>query len=361
MTNKVDILIPSKDRACQLHLLLSQISKNLKGIGRITITIQSSSDDFAKGYSLLKQRVASDDIFRNLRDNAEIVYHERDSLAGVFDSLTYLGDSKYILPLTDDEIFHKKYDLENAPASQYFFNNPSVLACAIRLGKNITPKVPESHRKALYVRGQPNFHNGEENIRLWSWPDNLHTYHWACIASVTGHIYRKDVYLEWFHKFGKDSFLEMEGRVVKYLLEKLFGLPKFFTKVLFTVDLIQMRFLKKIFGINEQDVLSQIFYKFLYHLPMVTRKGIPVMMVSPLESVTTCLDINSNQDWRGVYNKKHAEQHLIPVASNSILNQKYLKGEIISTDFIDESILDEPMIRDPGRMGKMGALNYISY
>ena len=350
MTNKVDILIPTKDRACQLHLLLSQISKNLKGIGRITITIQSSSDDFEKGYSILKQRVARDNTFRNLRKNAEIIYHKRDSLAGIIDSLKYLGESKYILPLTDDEIFHKKYDLENAPASQYFFNNPSVLACAIRLGKNITHKLPESHRKALYVNGQPTFHNGEENIMIWSWPDNLHTYHWACVASGTGHIYRKDAYLEWFHKFGQDNFLNIEGEGVKYLSRKLFGLPQLFDKVLDIADLIQMRFLNKVFGIYEQDVLRCVFYKFLYHIPILYREGIPFIMVSPLESVTTSLDINTTQEWRPVYSN--------PFASNIILNQKYLKGEIISTDFINTSILDEPAIRDPR---KISPFNYIRY
>ena len=294
--------------------------------------------------------MAGDDIFRDLRDNAEIVYHERDSLAGVIDSLTYLGESEYILPLTDDEIFHKKYDLENDPASHYFFNNPSVLACAIRLGENISPKLPESHQKALYLRARPAFLNVKEDVLLWNWPDNLHTYHWACIVSTTGNIYRKAIYLEWFHKFGQDNFLNIEGEGVKYLSRKLFGLPQLFDKVLDIADLIQMRFLNKVFGIHEQDVLRCIFYKFLYHIPILCREGIPVMMVSPLESVTTGLDLNTTQEWRQVYNN--------PLESNIMLNQKYLKGEIISTDFINTSILDEPAIRDPR---KISPFNYIRY
>ena len=83
---------------------------------------------------------------------------------------------------------------------------------------------------------------------------------------------------------------------------------------------------------------------------MLRRKGIPVIMVSPLESVTTSLDINTTQEWRLV-NKN-------PPVSNIILNQKYLKGEIISTDFINTSILDEPAIRDPR---KISPFNYIRY
>ena len=264
--------------------------------------------------------------------------------------------------MADDEILFKKYDLENSPASQYFFKNPNVLSCAIRLGKNITPTVPESHRKALYVKAQPRFIDVKENILVWSWPDNLHTYHWACIASTTGHIYRKEIYLKWFHEFGRHNFFQIEAKVPNHLSRELFGLPLWFDKLLYLADIIQMRYLHKFFDVDGQDVLTQIFYKFLYSVGIFHKKGIPLLMASPIESVTTCLDINTNQEWRKIesdYNKQIG-QYMDHLESNEFLNEKYLGGEIISSGFINNSIIDEPNTCKQSDE-KMEALNYTIY
>ena len=123
-----------------------------------------------------------------------------------------------------------------------------------------------------------------------------------------------------------------------------------------------MRFLYKVFGINEQDVLNQIFYKFLYRMRMFRQKEIPFMMVAPVESVTTALDINTTQDWRKIDNdyNKQIGLYMDPVASNEFLNEKYLNGEIISPDHFNYNIIDEPNPHHK-QDGKIQPLIYTKY
>ena len=74
----VDIVIPSKDRAIQLHLLLESMSRHLKGMGRITITWQVENLELRKGYELLKSRIEESDKFLDLRNNSKsIIWVER--------------------------------------------------------------------------------------------------------------------------------------------------------------------------------------------------------------------------------------------------------------------------------------------
>jgi hypothetical protein len=90
------LLIWSKDRACQLHLLLESLQKHLPGLFNTTVLYTTSSDKFEKGY----QRVQSE--FRSVKWITERDFH--------VDTLSIIENSKCdnLCFSTDDTIIYRK-------------------------------------------------------------------------------------------------------------------------------------------------------------------------------------------------------------------------------------------------------------
>ena len=63
----INLLIWSKNRACQLHLLLESLEKNMEGVFKTTVINTSSSEEFADGYA--KCLVAFPDVEFIYEDN----------------------------------------------------------------------------------------------------------------------------------------------------------------------------------------------------------------------------------------------------------------------------------------------------
>lgn len=345
----VDILIPTKDRAMQLHLLLESMRKHLKGMGRITISWQGSDDDFVAGYELLKKRAMNDGAFTALRDNSkEIIFRRRNSLREVYDAAIESGNSDYIMPLIDDDVFFKSYDLVNNQASLYLFDNQSVLACSIRVGDNLSNQLsssladglvqdkPVGHATSLFSAGKPRFiqinhtHELETEKKTtkshsrylkWAWPDNLNVPHWSAVWSTTSQIYRKIPYLKLFETIGRENFLQIEKQWQVKQFAEFLGLPYFLFNILCFTDKLQARFLKR-FGIYEQDILQITLSKILYRKRMKQNKkfNVPVHMTAPTQSVVVNLDAGVSHHREGGFGQDVVQT----------FNQKYLAGKIIA-------------------------------
>jgi hypothetical protein len=346
---KVDILIPSKDRPAQLHQLLSLISKNVNGIGQITITIQASNIDYKRGYEILNDRLLKDDHFKLLRNKSKITILYRDELSKISEALDHLGNSELLLVLSDDELFFGSIDFENNFAVKKFIDDSNILACSIRLGKNITPILPYTHK--YFTRAQPSFIEQSPEHLIWTWPDNLDTYHWACIFSTSGHIYRKNEYLKMFRLFGNENFLLIEGNAVKrFVKESLFISNNLLSFVQFLDHIIE-KVLRSLTKINPQPVIFNLFIKYLYRLKVFEKKSTQFKMISLGQSVTAAIDINTSQVWRD------DSPHFI---SNDAINQKYLHGYVFSNDVINSIEFDEPNLRDSNKIKGVSFINYVS-
>lgn len=348
--NCVDILIPSKDRAMQLHLLLESMGRYLKNMGRITIAWQGSNDDFIVGYELLKNRVMHDSAFITLRKNSkEIIFNKRNSLREVYDSAIESGNSDYIMPLIDDDVFFTDHDLVNNQASQYFFDNSSVLSCSIRVGDNLSDQLsssfadglildkPVGHATSLISSGKPRYNqpvysheldtgDNADNSRnlgflMWAWPDNMNVPHWNTIWSTTSHIYRKAQYLEHFRTIGRENFLLIEKHGQTRQLKEFIGLHSILFDMLSFIDKLQAKLLK-IFGLYEQNVLQILLSKVLYRKRLQQNRGFvkPVYMVAPENSVVVNLDAGVSHHREGGFGHNLVQ----------LFNQEYLAGKIIS-------------------------------
>ena len=358
LINKVDIVIPSKDRPIQLHLLLESMNKYLRGIGRITITCQSTTDDFQQGYDLLKKRVLKNTTFNDLRNNSnEIVFRKRNSLREVYKAFMDSGDSDYIMVLIDDDVFIRDYDLTNDSASKYLFQHKEVLACSIRLGDNLSDQVfyttddgiftdvPRGHANSLLLSGKPRFISPklgyetskliansyyEQDYLLWEWPSNLNVPHWSCIFSTTSHIYRKSIYLEMIKKFGRENFQVIEGKGFKYYKCILFKKYSILINIVKALDKFQMAISGKYFNFGSYEVFEVLLYKLLQRKNSWINETVPYLMVAPRKSVVAIMD----------YKTSHNRN--IDIDKTNTLNSFYLSGKIINLNDISYDMIFSP-------------------
>jgi len=339
----VDLIIPSKDRAMQLHLLLESMGKHLRSMGRITITWQGSNDNFIAGYELLKKRVLESPSFSSLRQHSkEIIFRQRNSLREVYDAAMDSGNSDYIMPLVDDDVFIRDYDLLNDPASKYFYEHDDTFACAIRLGDNLSEQVshslddgilhsqPRGHGDSVTITGKPKFiypvygymmsREGLEEYHskkylVFDWRKNLNVSHWSCFTSVTSMIYRKRDYVFLINKFGKNNFLRIEALGRLYYMKKAVSLSAIYYTFCFVNYLLS--FMLAPIGKTYNNDLLNYLYAFLSDT-FLFRKNIGNTIVVPKESVVAMFGSG------GSNNRKNIGDDI-----NVVLNDRYLSGKIL--------------------------------
>lgn len=121
----IKIFIPSKDRACQLDLLLRSIQKNFPDILEPTVMFTSSNDDYAEGYNVAMERHG---------DWVDFI-REKDVVTQFY---KFLDDANDIVGLfTDDSIFYRMADFDENIIRD-IMSIPEIWSFNLRLGKNIT-------------------------------------------------------------------------------------------------------------------------------------------------------------------------------------------------------------------------------
>jgi hypothetical protein len=345
--NKIDIIIPSKDRALQLHLLLESMNKFTKGIEYLVITWQGSNDKFKEAYILLEQRVKNDINFDALRKRTQkIIFIERNGLSEVYDAYQKLSEAKYVMPLVDDDVFLEYCDFNENEAIQYFFNSDDVHACALRLGNNLSSQVSitfdtgksknniNGHASSVDSSGKPRFiyplythfvnKKNDYKYCLWYWTFNQNIPHWSLTSSVTGYIYDKKDWFLLLNNFGKDNFLKIEAKGQKYYINKYLGNWKFLYEIFKKIDYVIYRiFLKK--SIYQTDFIATLFLKVFSIKDIKDKKvvvnGVKTLLLSPKQSIIYNINLGFSN-------------HRKEVGSGNIetLNLKYLNNFIIDID-----------------------------
>jgi hypothetical protein len=158
-------VIFSKNRACQLDLLLRSIKKYWDNYQKERFKVIYHYDKkFKKGYDILIKRFPW------------VEFKERTEFKQ--DLISCLDDNEYFTMFTDDDFF-KEVFITHSDKMDMLFLDASILCLSLRMGKNIT---------GHYIKGkskQPEF--DEENRWFWRGQE----IDWAYPMSVGGgHIFR---------------------------------------------------------------------------------------------------------------------------------------------------------------------------
>lgn len=173
---KTDVLIFSKDRACQLDLLLTSMQKLATGLGTITALYKASEECFNQAYQTCKSS----------HGNVNFL-EEKDFHLQVVEWLQDPDRSLTVMFLVDDDVFKLNFDFGVIPG--ILQQNPQISCYSSKLGLhlgycyplNLPQKVP----------------NGQviNEFFVWNWRESEHD--WQYIFSVDGHVFRTSEISSW--------------------------------------------------------------------------------------------------------------------------------------------------------------------
>lgn len=174
MTNrKLNVVIFSKDRACQLDLLMRSIEKFFvdKSMARFTVIYTYSDGSYQSGYDRLRSRFP------------DYHYVDQNGASDDFKSMVS-GAVSPSLPFTmflvDDDLLKSEFRI-NDGAFRQFAGRHDVLCLSLRLGKHINYCYP------LNIATPPPAFVGD-----WSWRWQGLAGDWGYPMSLDGHVFRTE-------------------------------------------------------------------------------------------------------------------------------------------------------------------------
>jgi hypothetical protein len=165
----IEVIVFSKDRACQLEALLRSMERFLAYPHRTTVLYTASDGDFEHGYDVLKDWY---DTVTWLRE-ADF----KSDLIGLIDEAGERG-TRNVMFLVDDIVFTRHFNGEQM--IDLLEGDDDILALSLRLGDNIRHCHPRGAATA-----PPEFLDD----RRWAWRD-AHPGYWDYPMSVDGNVYR---------------------------------------------------------------------------------------------------------------------------------------------------------------------------
>ena len=190
---KLSAIIFSRDRACQLELLLRSIKMFFIEWEDVDFHIIYTYTDekFKKGYDLLKK----------VHPEFNYILEKKSGfMEQVVDCVK--KSEEYIVFFVDDNVFKEEFSLCDKQV-KIFEKNTNILCCSLRLA----PQITYSYVRNINV-SPPKF----KKDLIWDWQEVKHVSLWGYPMSVDGHIFRKREFLEVLEKteFTNPNTLEKE-------------------------------------------------------------------------------------------------------------------------------------------------------
>lgn len=167
----INSIVFSKDRASQLHLLLSSLYKNAPGIFNINVLYTSSNEDFERGYEKLKE-ICKENFW-----NVNFVKESNNFKEDVMSLLK--SEHKYTTFFTDDDVLFGAIDYETIENS---LSQEDIFCFSLRLGTNTTYCYSENQNNQIVLSGE------KDNYIFWDWQKSWYDFGYP--LSVDGHIFR---------------------------------------------------------------------------------------------------------------------------------------------------------------------------
>lgn len=197
----MNIIIFSKDRACQCDLTLTSLFNNFCYESEFPQVLYTFSDDrFERGYKKLIDKWANKVEFIKQNDF-------KNDLIMLCDNI-----QSYTTFFTDDNIFYRAIGLFDRYTIDHYFEDPSFCCFSLRLGDNIL--IQDYHRNIPITK--PTIRS-TGNTRLWYWRDASSQSNYGYPLSVDGHIFRTKDIQSLVDKFDYDNPNSFEGRIQQFL------------------------------------------------------------------------------------------------------------------------------------------------
>lgn len=196
----INILIFSKDRACQLDLLIRSIKQLWTGWEQFIFNIlwTFSGMSFKDAYSEV------------MKDHPEMNYiQQSDSFKNDVISLVS-KDEPYTMFFVDDQVFKEPFELD-CPEFKEMLSNEDIMTLSLRLYPGIT---------YCYPRALPSSPPVFIKNYMWKWRDM--TGDWSYPTSVDGHVFRTEDLIMVLHNQGYNHPNNFEDALVQVMIRRPF-------------------------------------------------------------------------------------------------------------------------------------------
>lgn len=180
-------IIFSKNRACQLDLLLRSIEENLPGFNDTYILYHFTNTEFARGYDLLQSRFPHYLWLpqTNFEDNTRSILNMIDPA---------FGRGKYICFFVDDNIIYRPCQLNDSLLDSLWQSIPELTCFTLRLGKNTVVQDQYNNQPVVFPEEFLVGNINGTNVLVWNWTTVKVFGDFGYPFSVDGHIYKvKDI------------------------------------------------------------------------------------------------------------------------------------------------------------------------
>lgn len=187
------VLIFSKDRACQLHLLLESLDRKAKDIFDITVVYKASNAEYKEAYDLLKNRFS----FLGISDinfKEETILYE-DITNWFFNTTRYY---EKVLFMVDDQICYNEITSRDLEIIDRELEQPTALSFSLRLDPYKWENDYGLKRHADFIR---NLFKYKSDCVYWNISDFNYYFpgcNYAYPMSLDAHIYTKDFLQQFF-------------------------------------------------------------------------------------------------------------------------------------------------------------------
>lgn len=180
----IEAIILSRDKACQLDLLLTSIQRNSKNLFSLKVIYEASNKSFEQGYNKLKEKFYYKDRYGL---NFPIKWHERSSKNLSLDIVNVLNRGSDLTCVFNDENI-----LFSATPSYKkiinFFRKEPVAALSLRIGDNTVIQNPYSVDK-YFIDKPEDFSLIHETFVAWNASSLEPFTNFSMPFSHNGHIY----------------------------------------------------------------------------------------------------------------------------------------------------------------------------
>lgn len=167
----VNFIVFSKDRALQLHALLSSLFANVTPTCKVFVLFRASNQDHAQAYNQVQE------IYKNTGVYFYPEQHFKKDLISLVNRLTV---SKLIF-LVDDILFVEPVDLED-----FIQTDTDQFVASLRMGTHLNFSYTVQQPQPLPPFYKPNLNKIKDKI-VWKWQEGALDWHYP--LSVDGHLF----------------------------------------------------------------------------------------------------------------------------------------------------------------------------
>lgn len=202
LNNEISGIVFSKDRAMQLHALLSTYFHYTKNHAPLSVIFTCSNQEHKESYNILQKE------FKQF----PITFIEETDFAAQLKSLVKEDMCSRIFFMTDDGIFLAHYDL-----SDCLKFNPLKNIFSLRLGADFD--FCYTHNRQQSIPSFSSFDLNDTNFNSWKWADMNHSPDWCYPLSVDATVFfKKEIELILEHiSFKSPNSLESQMQLYSQL------------------------------------------------------------------------------------------------------------------------------------------------